>query len=61
MRADSRHGVLFGASMDRAVFSDHIVVSNLDPGGRLRIKAEILWVRANHASISDPIVFADDN
>ena len=59
VRADSRVTALFGAPMNRAVFTDNIVVTNLDPGSGLRIEAEILRIGADHTSVPDPVVLPD--
>jgi hypothetical protein len=59
VRSDKRNRSFFRASMDGAVFPDNIVLTNLHPGAGIWIKAQILWERADHRSVPNPIILSD--
>lgn len=47
--------------MNAAEFVDEIIFADLHAGIGGRIKAKILRERADHGSVSDPIIFSDLN
>lgn len=55
MGTEACHTPSLRTAMDRDVFSKSIVFADFDTRLRLRIKVQILWVRADHRAPADAI------